>query len=249
MTGNGHHSWDTMPRLIEEVLDVGQRLSMPFVAAQSDLGDPDPMADANGVPYAETCFQWIDPDHRYWRDRKLALNQPFLAAARLIAEPLYYTTGQLRSWRPTSALDAIDCQYVADRNLLSEAVIAPVHLPRGVVGAVVWCSAEPVGIAEKFHDLADRIHGVAYRLLSTHAEAKRQRRPVTPPQTLTRREVQCLRWAAAGKTDSEIGIILSLSVSTVRFHLRNAGGKLSTSGRAQAIQAAAGYGFIGGRIA
>ena len=68
-------------------------------------------------------------------------------------------------------------------------------------------------------------------------------------RTLTRREVQCLRWAAAGKTDGEIGIILSLSVSTVRFHLRNAAAKLGATGRAQSIQIAAGLGFVGARAA
>ncbi|WP_374283678.1 helix-turn-helix transcriptional regulator, partial [Novosphingobium sp.] len=67
----------------------------------------------------------------------------------------------------------------------------------------------------------------------------------TVPQTLTRREVQCLRWAAAGKTDSEIGIILDVSVSTVRFHLRNAAAKLGATGRAQSIQLAAGLGYVG----
>ena len=238
-----------MPRLIDDVLEVGRHLNMPYVAAQSDLGDPDPMADQDGTPYAETHFQWIDPEHQYWRNRKLALESPFLTASRLIAEPFYFTPNSLHSWRETTALNSIDCSDIMDRSRLKEAVIAPVHLPRGVLGAVVWCAEETVGIAERFHQHADRIHAVAYRLLSAHAEAKRHRRPVTPPQALTRREVQCLRWAAAGKTDGEIGIILSLSVSTVRFHLRNAGGKLSTSGRAQAIQAAAGYGFIGARIA
>ena len=58
-----------------------------------------------------------------------------------------------------------------------------------------------------------------------------------------------LRWAAAGKTDGEIGIILSLSVSTVRFHLRNAAAKLGATGRAQSIQIAAGLGFVGARAA
>ena len=83
------------------------------------------------------------------------------------------------------------------------------------------------------------------------AEEKARGRPrnATVPQTLTRREVQCLRWAAAGKTDGEIGIILSLSVSTVRFHLRNAAAKLGATGRAQSIQIAAGLGFVGARAA
>jgi DNA-binding CsgD family transcriptional regulator len=58
-------------------------------------------------------------------------------------------------------------------------------------------------------------------------------------------EAALLRWAAAGKTDSEIGIILDLSVSTIRFHLRNAAERLGAKGRAQSIQVAAGLGYVG----
>jgi DNA-binding CsgD family transcriptional regulator len=118
-------------------------------------------------------------------------------------------------------------------------------MPRGLVGAVFWCSREPVGVADIFAGHADRLHSLALRLVATHNEARGRPRNATVPQTLTRREVQCLRWAAAGKTDGEIGIILSLSVSTVRFHLRNAAAKLGATGRAQSIQLAAGLGFVG----
>jgi DNA-binding CsgD family transcriptional regulator len=83
--------------------------------------------------------------------------------------------------------------------------------------------------------------------LAAHIEAHGRPRNARVPQTLTRREVQCLRWAAAGKTDSEIGTILDVSVSTVRFHLRNSAEKLGATGRAQSIQIAAGLGFVGGR--
>jgi DNA-binding CsgD family transcriptional regulator len=120
-----------------------------------------------------------------------------------------------------------------------------VHLPRGVVGAVVWCARDAVGVADAFAAHAEHMQAVALRLVATHNEARGRPRNATIPQKLTRREVQCLRWAAAGKTDSEIGIILDLSHSTVRFHLRNAAAKLGATGRAQSIQLAAGLGFVG----
>lgn len=241
--------WSEMPTLIAEVQAAGDAIGLPFIAAQADLGDPDPMADAEGRPYAETSFRWIDPAHAYWRDRKLALHVAFLTAARLVAEPFYYSDGRLRTWRPTALLDAVDCEQAKNTPNFGEAIIAPVHLPRGLVGAVFWCSREPVGVEALFADHAGRLHNLALRLVATHNEARGRPRNATVPQTLTRREVQCLRWAAAGKTDGEIGIILSLSVSTVRFHLRNAAGKLGATGRAQSIQIAAGLGFVGARAA
>lgn len=238
-----------MPELLEAVRQMGITLKLPFIAVQSDLGDPEAMSDEQGRPYAETTFKWVDPEHRYWEDRKLALRVPFLAAARVISEPFYFTGGKLHTWRPTAILDAIDCRSAAENEHLGDAIIAPVHLPRGLVGAVVWCSREPAGVAETFARHAEHCQALATRMIATHVEACGLARQASMPHKLTRREVQCLRWAAAGKTDPEIGIILSLSVSTVRFHLRNASGRLGASGRASAIQKAAGLGFVGGRLA
>jgi len=237
--------WAELPGLIDAVQAAGTAAGLPFIAAQADLGDPEPMSDQTGNPYAVTAFRWIDPEHEYWRDRRLALHVPLLTAARLVAEPFYYSAGTLHTWRPTGLFDAIDCRAVAADPNLGEAIVTPVHQPRGLVGALVWCSREPIGVAEVFAERAEHLQALALRLVATHNEARGRPRNAMVPQTLTRREVQCLRWASAGKTDSEIGAILGVSVSTVRFHLRNAAGKLGGTGRAQSIQIAAGLGFVG----
>lgn len=242
-------SWADMPALIAAVQAAGDAIGLPYVAAQADLGDPEPMSDAESRPYAETSFRWVDPDYAYWRDRKLALHIAFLTAARLVGEPFYYSDGRLGTWRPTHLLDEVDCSQARNTPNFGEAIIAPVHLPRGLVGAVFWCSREPIGVEAIFAEQAGHLHNLAVKLVATHNEARGRPRNAAVPQTLTRREVQCLRWAAAGKTDGEIGIILSLSVSTVRFHLRNAAAKLGATGRAQSIQIAAGLGFVGARAA
>lgn len=52
---------------------------------------------------------------------------------------------------------------------------------------------------------------------------------------LTVREIECLRWTAQGKTDGEIGTILSISARTARFHIENAKRKLGVSTRIQAV--------------
>jgi len=54
-------------------------------------------------------------------------------------------------------------------------------------------------------------------------------------KTLTDREVECLQWIAAGKTSGEIAIILSISESTVNFHLKNTIVKLNSSNRVNAV--------------
>lgn len=52
---------------------------------------------------------------------------------------------------------------------------------------------------------------------------------------LSRREADCLKWAAAGKTTWEIGAILGISEHTVAVHLRHVNRKLNVSSRAQAV--------------
>lgn len=43
----------------------------------------------------------------------------------------------------------------------------------------------------------------------------------SPPAHLTKREEEIMRWVAEGKTNWEISVILSVSLNTVKFHLKN----------------------------
>ena len=62
---------------------------------------------------------------------------------------------------------------------------------------------------------------------------------------LSKRENECLRWAAVGKTDSEIALILSRSCATIRFHIHNAALKLNAVNRSQAVFKAGQLGYLG----
>ncbi len=61
---------------------------------------------------------------------------------------------------------------------------------------------------------------------------------------LSFREVECLLWAAQGKTAWEISTILSISERTVRFHLDNAGKKLDAVNTTQTVALAIAQGLI-----
>ncbi|RUM23042.1 DNA-binding protein [Rhizobium vallis] len=62
-----------------------------------------------------------------------------------------------------------------------------------------------------------------------------------PSETLTRREIECLRWSAAGKSSEEIAIILDLSSHTVVGYLKSAMRKLDSVNRMQAVARAFRY--------
>ncbi|MEZ2131091.1 MULTISPECIES: helix-turn-helix transcriptional regulator [unclassified Sinorhizobium] len=56
-----------------------------------------------------------------------------------------------------------------------------------------------------------------------------------PSESLSRREIECLRWSAAGKSSEEIAIILDLSAHTVAGYLKSAMRKLDSVNRMQAV--------------
>lgn len=53
--------------------------------------------------------------------------------------------------------------------------------------------------------------------------------------SLTRRELECLRWIALGKSNSVIADILKISDAAVNFHATNIFKKLNVTSRAQAV--------------
>ncbi len=58
---------------------------------------------------------------------------------------------------------------------------------------------------------------------------------VVPGRDLTSKEVECLKWCKEGKTNWEIGEILSISEKTVEFHVSNTIRKLGVSNRITAV--------------
>ena len=52
---------------------------------------------------------------------------------------------------------------------------------------------------------------------------------------LTRRQLECLRWAGEGKSSVDIGSILDISAATVNEHLTDACRRLGVRTRVQAI--------------
>jgi LuxR family transcriptional regulator, quorum-sensing system regulator SolR len=63
-------------------------------------------------------------------------------------------------------------------------------------------------------------------------------------EKLTIRELEVLKWTADGKTSSEIGQILAISVDTVNFHVGNATAKLGAANKTAAVVRAAMLGLL-----
>ena len=234
--------------LAHRIEAVGLEMNLPFIAVSADIGSPDPVIGQDGRPYAETLFRWVDPDLRYWEDRAFALRAHVLHAVRLCAEPFYFSQGKLATWRPHASLEVFNAMEPTERFGVNSAIVVPAYLPGGVIGAIVWASPdETLDVASIFRQRAGELHALTLQFVATHNDLAAHKTPETPAP-LTRREIQCLKWAAMGKTDADISEIMHISLPTVRFHITNATRKLNVIGRPQAIYKAATLGYVG-RIA
>lgn len=117
----------------------------------------------------------------------------------------------------------------------------PLHGP-GTGWGLMSFAAERLSPAE-LNALTAELHLLAH---FTHEAARRFSYSKTPTElpTLTKRERECLSWAAEGKTSWEIGQLLNISERTTIFHLQNAMHKLGVSGRQAAVARAVSLGLI-----
>jgi DNA-binding CsgD family transcriptional regulator len=120
--------------------------------------------------------------------------------------------------------------------------VVPVHGPGGYFSYVSIASPE--------HDLnltySNRAEIQMFALLA-HERCQaldRASSPFRPRLSLSERELECMRWVAAGKTDWEIGMILSISATTVKFHVNGARRKLGAVTRPQATAILATRGLL-----
>lgn len=157
--------------------------------------------------------------------------------------PLEWTEIQRRA--TLSSQQRAACNYLNDFGL-SRGLTVPVHLPRGrfaVVSAITDCSnCNWTNLRENARDpLLWLTHAFTRFVLERRLEDQID---TVDPIALTSREIECLRWAAAGKTDADTALIIGRSVETVRFHMKHAIRKLDANSRTQAVAAAVQMGLL-----
>jgi LuxR family quorum sensing-dependent transcriptional regulator len=52
---------------------------------------------------------------------------------------------------------------------------------------------------------------------------------------LSAREVECLQWAAAGKSDADIAVLVGIRPATAHFHIEQAKRRLGVRSRVEAV--------------
>jgi DNA-binding CsgD family transcriptional regulator len=217
------------------------------VAMCDDISSKEPMVDAEGTILNADIFRWLEDGARWWEDHRLALHSPLPRACRYESEPFWINRhGHHAPWR-NSYLDEIDMRDFEKRSLCKAAIIIPVHLPFGQISANSFISMDrdKEDLSEEFALYGNLLGQLTRRFIAGYVQAMRTKRRIPSDFVLSKREVECLRWAAIGKTDKEISMILGRSHATIRYHIHRAGEKLNSVNRAQTIFKAGQLGYLG----
>jgi DNA-binding CsgD family transcriptional regulator len=113
-----------------------------------------------------------------------------------------------------------------------EVLGVPIHGPGGYRALISMASLKPLAVTVQdkavLQAMAHAIHDRCHRTVGFGMRSK-------PQPKFSRRELDCMRWVAMGKSDAEIGIILGLSGATAHFHVEKVKKKLETSSRTEAV--------------
>lgn len=234
-------------RAAEHLRDAVMDLCGLRTAVTHNVASREPMRDGNGAVLASEIFGFRGQESRWWEVPQLALSSPMVHACRVEAEPFWCNAQGFRTRLPNPLLDVIDLHDFRIRAMTAAAIVVPIHLPFGQIGAASFLSPEPDDndLSEAYARAADALAILARAFVQSYVKVTARVRPGLGSIALTKREVECLRWAAAGKTNEEIGIILGLQRTTVRFHIRSASVKLDAVNRDQTMFKAAQLGFLG----
>ena len=231
----------------ESLRDQVEALCGLRTAISHNIAIREPMRDGDGAILASEVFGFRESEARWWETPQLALSSPLVHACRVEAEPFWCNACGFHTRIANPLLDAVDLTEFRARAMTAAALVVPIHLPFGQIAAASFLSPEPdeVDLSGAYEACGDALAVLARAFVHSYVKVTARARPDVAGVALTKREVECLRWAAAGKTNDEIGLILGLQRTTVRFHIRSASQKLDAVNRDQTLFKAAQLGFLG----
>lgn len=215
-----------------------------------DISSSETMVDGEGTALNGDVFGWLADGERWWEDHRLALHSPLPRACRYESEPFWGNADGFHSRFPNPYLDEIRARQFFELQFhYSAALVVPVHLPFGQVSANSFVSIDrdKADLSAEFTAVGETLGTLTRRFIASYVAVQRTKRRLPSDCELSKREVECLRWAALGKTDREIGMIVGLSHATVRYHVNRASEKLNSVNRAQTIFKAGQLGYLGAR--
>lgn len=180
---------------------------------------------------------WPDHWRRFYIGSGLIDRDPVVDALRFRHEP--FTWSDLRRDRKLSQLGRKALALVAEQGWV-EGLVVPVWRGGDRAGLVSLVGTQ-VGVEPK----AQAYLSLISICLHTYLRGMASRMGFAePPAGLTPREIECLKFVAAGATDREIGMSLMIAATTAHEHIEKAKHKLRVRSRASAVAVAVSLGVI-----
>lgn len=178
------------------------------------------------------CSSWND----HYHEKKYIDVDPTVAHAK-------GSTGLL-VWSDELFRDTKEFWSDAQDHGLRHGIALPSRDPNGAIG-MLTLARDHIAIKPK-HLSSIRLR-IAWLTHTCHTIMARILMPRLVPESsanMTAREKEILRWIAEGKTTEEIGKILTISSSTVNFHIKNILVKLNSLNKTQAVAKAIALGLL-----
>jgi len=227
--------------------DLVGRIAPLRIGCCHNIAVKHPMTDNAGAVLASSVFGWTGDLASWWQSDRLAFDSPIPAICRVEGDPFWVTAQGVHTRQPNPLAASISLDNFEQRALTHAAIVVPVHMPFGQIGAVAFNPIDRslIDLSGLFAEHSTYLDAMARIFICSYVSVMSRPQQIEANSKLSRREVECLRWAAVGKTDEEISRIMFRSRGTVRFHLTNASVKLNAVNRSQALFKAAQLGYIG----
>ncbi|MGE0152310.1 MAG: LuxR C-terminal-related transcriptional regulator [Reyranellaceae bacterium] len=177
----------------------------------------------------------------YFNNRPQDWRQPYEIKRLFDVDPFPLEAGTRRTTFLLTEEERRFRSFSQEANDLVDAALAygwrevmgiPIHGPGDYVGLVTMSSKEHLSLSAAdravIQAMANAIHERCHKTIGFGRRTK-------PMATLTARELECMRWVAAGKSDAEIASIVGISFSTAHFHVEKVKKKLETKSRTEAV--------------
>lgn len=217
---------------------AAREIGLPLAAATRDIDENHPPSyrDKTLAHFLGWPGDWVDAFRADGLDRYA----PFALHCRFEHRPFTWRAGDrgaslndtLLNGMPRRAMQALSAHVNAG-------ITIPVYRAGGRIGHVTFAHPDPATDVTVIQDaFGQDLFLIAHQFIEALDSWGADQRKTATPETLTAREMECLRWVSMGNTDEEVSRIIFRSPATTRFHIKNAIRKLGAANRAHAISLA-----------
>jgi len=153
------------------------------------------------------------------------------------SEPFCWTDIVQRDYSPRTAR-IVEAAHTFG---LRQGLVVPVRKPDASIFVVLF-AGESFDSSDLYARAASHLLARYYGAAGSHFYALE--RASREDETLTHRQIECLRWVRAGKTSIEIAEIVGITPPVVNEHITNACRRLGVRTRTQAVLAASSAGYF-----